>query len=42
MNVLIIASPNGTVVGVGWAARSVHDTAAARIWNVLAALRKTG
>jgi hypothetical protein len=43
MNVQVVASPDGTIVWVsGGLPGSVHDTAAARIWNILAALRETG
>lgn len=39
----VIAAPDGAIVLVsGCLAGFVHDTAAARIWNVLAALRKAG
>jgi hypothetical protein len=43
MNVQVVASPDGSIVWVsGGLPGSVHDTAAARIWNVPAALRETG
>ncbi len=39
----MIASPDGTILWVsGDLPGSTHDTAAARIWNILAALRDTG
>ncbi len=43
MNLQVIASPDGTILWVsGDLPGSTHDTAAARIWNILAALRQTG
>ena len=43
MNLQVIASPDGTILWVsGSLPGSVHDTAAARIWNVLAALAEAG
>jgi hypothetical protein len=43
MNLQVIASPDGTILWVsGQLPGSTHDTAAARIWQVLAALEKTG
>ncbi|GGU86031.1 hypothetical protein GCM10010178_90190 [Lentzea flava] len=43
MNLQVIASPDGTILWVsGDLPGSTHDTAAARIWNILAALRETG
>lgn len=43
MNLQVIASPDGTVLWVsGELPGSRHDTAAARIWNILAALRDAG
>ena len=43
VNVQVIASPDGTILWVsGELPGSTHDTAAARIWMVLAALRDAG
>jgi hypothetical protein len=43
MNLQVIASPDGTILWVsGQLPGSTHDTAAARIWNILAALREAG
>src|SRR3954454_3375853 len=43
VNVQVIASPDGTILWVsGELPGSTHDTAAARIWNILAALRDAG
>jgi DDE superfamily endonuclease/Helix-turn-helix of DDE superfamily endonuclease len=43
MNLQVIASPDGTILWVSGALPgSTHDTAAARIWNILAALREAG
>ncbi|GGN30002.1 hypothetical protein GCM10011609_87480 [Lentzea pudingi] len=43
MNLQVIAFPNGTILWVsGDLPGSTHDTAAARIWNILAALRQAG
>ena len=43
VNVQVIASPDGTILWVsGDLPGSTHDTAAARIWNILAALRDAG
>lgn len=43
MNLQVIASPDGTILWVsGQLPGSTHDTAAARIWNILAALRDAG
>jgi hypothetical protein len=43
MNLQVIASPDGTILWVSGALPgSIHDTAAARIWNILAALAETG
>jgi hypothetical protein len=43
MNLQIIASPDGTILWVsGELPGSTHDTAAARIWHILAALRDAG
>ncbi len=43
MNLQVIASPDGTILWVsGQLLGSTHDTAAARIWNILAALQETG
>jgi len=43
VNLQVIASPDGTILWVsGQLPGSTHDTAAARIWNILAALRDTG
>ena len=43
VNLQVIASPDGTILWVsGDLPGSTHDTAAARIWNILAALRETG
>jgi hypothetical protein len=43
VNLQVIASPDGTILRVsGQLPGSTHDTAAARIWNVLAALRDAG
>jgi hypothetical protein len=43
MNLQVIASPDGTILWVsGDLPGSTHDTAAARIWMVLAALRDAG
>ncbi|EWM19884.1 LOW QUALITY PROTEIN: transposase, partial [Kutzneria sp. 744] len=40
VNLQVIASPDGTILWVsGQLPGSTHDTAAARIWNILAALR---
>ncbi|ATE53247.1 transposase family protein [Actinosynnema pretiosum] len=41
VNLQVIASPDGTILWVsGDLPGSTHDTAAARIWNILAALRQ--
>lgn len=43
VNLQMIASPDGTTLWVsGDLPGSTHDTAAARIWNLLAALRDAG
>jgi hypothetical protein len=43
MNLQVIASPDGTILWVsGDLPGATHDTAAARIWQVLAALRDAG
>ena len=43
VNLQVIASPDGTILWVsGDLPGSTHDTAAARIWNILAALRQAG
>src|SRR5262245_32433221 len=43
MNLQVLASPDGTILWVsGQLPGSTHDTAAARIWNLLAALREAG
>jgi hypothetical protein len=43
VNLQVIASPDGTILWVsGQLPGSTHDTAAARIWNILAALRDSG
>jgi hypothetical protein len=43
MNVQVIAAPDGAILWVSGALPgSVHDTAAARIWQVLAALDEAG
>jgi hypothetical protein len=43
MNIQVVSSPDGTILWVsGGLPGSVHDTAAARIWNILAALREAG
>lgn len=43
VNLQVIASPDGTILWVsGELPGSTHDTAAARIWMVLAALREAG
>jgi DDE superfamily endonuclease len=43
MNLQVIASPDGTIRWVsGDLPGSTHDTATARIWNILAALRNAG
>jgi hypothetical protein len=43
VNLQVIASPDGTILWVsGQLPGSTHDTAAARIWNILAALRDAG
>ncbi|CCH29381.1 IS5/IS1182 family transposase [Actinosynnema sp. NPDC047251] len=43
VNLQVIASPDGTILWVsGQLPGSTHDAAAARIWNLLAALRDTG
>ena len=43
VNLQVIASPDGTILWVsGDLPGSTHDTAAARIWNLLAALRDAG
>jgi hypothetical protein len=43
VNLQVIASPDGTILWVsGDLPGSTHDTAAARIWNILAALEETG
>ncbi|WP_203963725.1 transposase family protein [Actinocatenispora thailandica] len=43
MNLQVISAPDGSIV---WVSRplpgSVHDTAAARIWNILPALHQAG
>jgi hypothetical protein len=39
----VVASPDGTILWVsGELPGSTHDTAAARIWNILAVLRESG
>jgi hypothetical protein len=43
VNLQVIASPDGTILWVsGQLPGSTHDTAAARIWNILAALEQAG
>jgi hypothetical protein len=43
VNLQVIASPDGTILWVsGELPGSTHDTAAARIWNILAMLRDAG
>jgi hypothetical protein len=43
MNLQVIASPDGTILWVsGDLPGATHDTAAARIWQILAALRDAG
>ena len=43
VNLQVIASPDGTILWVsGDLPGSTHDTAAARIWDILAAPRETG
>ncbi|XVS68218.1 transposase family protein [Actinosynnema sp. CA-299493] len=43
VNLQVIASPDGTILWVsGQLPGSTHDTAAARIWQILAALREAG
>ena len=43
VNLQVIASPDGTILWVsGQLPGSTHDTAAARIWNILTALRDAG
>jgi hypothetical protein len=43
VNLQVIASPDGTILWVsGELPGSTHDTAAARIWNILAALEQAG
>ncbi|BCJ26894.1 IS5/IS1182 family transposase [Actinocatenispora sera] len=43
MNLQVISAPDGAILWVSGALPgSVHDTAAARIWNILAALRQAG
>lgn len=43
MNLQVIASPDGAILWVsGELPGSIHDTAAARIWNILAELRDAG
>ncbi|EWM14446.1 response regulator receiver [Kutzneria sp. 744] len=43
VNLQVIASPDGTILWVsGQLPGSTHDTTAARIWNMLAALRDAG
>ncbi|GAB3890337.1 hypothetical protein GCM10029964_061690 [Kibdelosporangium lantanae] len=43
MNLQVIASPDGTILWVsGDLPGSIHDTAAARIWAILSALRDAG
>jgi hypothetical protein len=43
VNLRVAASPDGTILWVsGELPGSTHDTAAARIWNILAALRESG
>lgn len=43
VNLQVIASPDGTILWVsGELPGSTHDTAAARIWHILAALRDVG
>jgi hypothetical protein len=43
VNLQVIASPDGTILWVsGQLPGSTHDTAVARIWNILAALRDAG
>lgn len=43
VNLQVIASPDGTILWVsGELPGSIHDTAAARIWNILGALRQAG
>jgi hypothetical protein len=43
VNLQVIASPDGTILWMsGQLPGSTHDTAAARIWNILAALQEAG
>jgi hypothetical protein len=43
MNLQVVSSPDGSILWVSGALPgSTHDTAAARIWNTLAALREAG
>jgi hypothetical protein len=43
VNLQVIASPDGTILWVsGQLPGSMHDTSAARIWNILAALEEAG
>jgi hypothetical protein len=43
MNLQVISTPDGTLLWVSGALPgSVHDTTAAHIWNILAALRQAG
>ena len=43
VNLQVIASPDGEILWVsGQLSGSTHDTAAARIWNILAALEQAG
>jgi hypothetical protein len=43
VNLQVIASPDGAILWVsGQLPGSTHDTAAARIWNIVAALRDAG
>jgi hypothetical protein len=43
VNLQVIVSPDGTILWVsGQLPGSAHDTAAARVWNILAALRDAG
>jgi hypothetical protein len=43
MNLQVVSPPDGTLLWVSGALPgSTHDTAAARIWNTLAALREAG
>jgi len=43
VNLQVIASPDGTILWVsGQLPGSTHDTAATRIWNILAVLDEAG